>query len=404
MSAALIIEPLRSGHHLTYLIEIVRGAVARGVDVVVAAGADANGDVIVDRLRCEFPVANFPIVRVPTFKDRSTGLGPFGLLRRAFRWWRFLGHAYRAAIKFHRVDFVFVPYLDNALFAISLFGSPFEGAPFAGISMAQTFHLPQMGVRVARQKGSNLRERLFFKLLRMAGLKALYVIDDTLEGFVVRKHPSLRDKVRYIPDPIVPPQPADKTAARDALKLPRDAPLIVVYGVLDGRKGIRSLLEWLADAGNGSNAAVLLAGTLRNETRRLLEGEAARRLLAQRRLHLLSKYVDEQAESLIFSAADVVWLAYDAVESSSGVMVKAALFEKAVLYRDFGLIGRYATRFGSATSAADLRVPPLPRGVQLCVFARGAKSAEPFPDHSWDNACNRIFGLLAPRRQATQGG
>jgi hypothetical protein len=83
-------------------------------------------------------------------------------------------------------------------------------------------------------------------------------------------------------------------------------------------------------------------------------------------------------------------------------MVKAALFEKAVLYRDFGLIGRYAARFGSTASASQLRVPPLPRGVHLRVFARGAKAAEPFPDHSWDHACDRIFGLLPAPTQAAQ--
>jgi hypothetical protein len=61
-----------------------------------------------------------------------------------------------------------------------------------------------------------------------------------------------------------------------------------------------------------------------------------------------------------------------------------------VMYRDFGLIGRYARRFGTPASHEELGLPALPADVRLCRFAGGASGE--LPDHSWTNACNHIFG------------
>jgi hypothetical protein len=105
----------------------------------------------------------------------------------------------------------------------------------------------------------------------------------------------------------------------------------------------------------------------------------------------LPRYIEEKEESLIFSAADAIWIAYDGVQSTSGVLVKAALYQKAVLYRDFGLIGRYAARYGCPVPPERLGLPALPDGVRLCSFSHDAERAA-LPNHSWANACDHIFG------------
>lgn len=388
MTARLIIEPLRSGHHIAYLIELVNGAASRGLDVIVAVGADSSGDEIAARLHSTGH--ELPIVRVQMSVNGSTGRGPLGRVVDAYRWWKFLADAYRAATAVRPVEFVFVPYLDAALFAISVLGSPFGATPFGGISMAQRFHLHPMGVTAVPQKASAIRKQLFFRLLRTRGLRQLFVIDDTLEGFVCRERADLRNKIRFLPDPSAPPNPLTTDEARDALRLVRGDPLIAVYGSLDRRKGIATLLNWVVQNGDGSRVQILLAGRVREDVLEVLDTEAARRLVRERRLTLLPRYIEEKEESLIFSAADALWIAYDAVESTSGVLVKAALYGKAVLYRDFGLIGRYATRFGTPVSHAELGLPALPADVRLCRFSPDASEA--LPDHSWTNACNHIFG------------
>jgi hypothetical protein len=392
VTSALIIEPHCSGHHLTYLVEIVRGATARGVAAIVAVGTDHAGDVIASRLDAEFPGSQIAVLRVPIAAGESATPGALGKVRRNLRSWRFFARAHRMASAKHRIDFVFVPYLDNSLVAISLFGSPFRDTPFSGISMAQRFHFAEMGVNGAARRGSSLRKLLFLNLLSTRGLKKLFVIDDTLEAFVAKRRPDRKQRIEYLPDPSALALPLPKAEARAALGVRADGPLIIVYGALDQRKGIATLLSWLAGGGRASGAGVLLAGAVRDEIRPVLEGDSAQLLEAQRRLWSLPRYIEPREEALVFSAADVVWIAYDGIESLSGVMVKAALFEKAVLHRDFGLIGRYAARFGSPVSPERFGLPPLPAGLCLRVFDGRRSDAEPLPDHSWANACNRIFG------------
>lgn len=387
----LIIEPVRSGHHLAYLVELVREASNRSVDVMVAVGDDTSGDEITARLRASVSGVQVPIVRVRASMESGAARGPVGRLFGAYRWWRFLKRAYEAGKARGPVDFVFVPYLDTALWAISVFGSPFADTPFGGICMAQRFHFQDMGVSTVPQKGSGLRKRLFFRLLATRGLRELFVIDDTLEEFVRRQRPELGDKVRFLPDPSSPPQRLTKEHARRQLELRPDVSLILVYGSLDGRKDIAGLLDWAAAADDGYSFEVLLAGRVRTEIESVLDSASARRLLSTGRLALVPRYIEEREESLIFSAADVIWVAYDAIDSMSGVLVKAALYEKAVLYRNFGLIGRYASRWGCAVSPAELGLPALPDGVALCAFSREAL-AQPLPDHSWTYACDQIFG------------
>ena len=390
MTARLIIEPLRSGHHLAYLVELVNGAARRGLDVMVAVGADPSGDEITARLRSDVTGIEIPIVRVSMSVNGTPRFGPLGRFLAAYRWWSFLARAYRAATEKERVEFVFVPYLDAALFAISVLGSPFGDTPFGGISMAQRFHLHPMGVTAVPQRATAIRKLLFFRLLRTRGLQRLFVIDDTLESFVQRERADLSERIRFLPDPSAPPQLFAKADARDALRLARDVPLIVVYGSLDGRKGIETLLKWVAD-NKQCPGQILLAGRVREEVLEVLDTEVARRLASERRLTLVPRYIEEEEESLIFSAADAIWIAYDAVESMSGVLVKAALYQKAVLYRDFGLIGRYASRFGCPLAPERLGLPALPDGVRLCSFAH-APAPVALPDHSWANACDHIFG------------
>jgi hypothetical protein len=390
VTARLIIEPRRSGHHLAYLVELVDGAARRGLDVMVAVGTDSSGDEIAERLRSAITGVDIPIVRVQVSVDGGKARWPLGRFVDAYRWWSFLARAYRAATAINRVEFVFVPYIDAALFAISVLGSPFGDTPFGGISMAQRFHLHRMGVTAVAQRASGIRKHLFFRLLSTKGLRQLYVIDDTLEGFVRLERANLSDKIRFLPDPSRPAQPSAKDEARDALRLARGVPLIVVYGSLDQRKGIATLLRWIAE-NKASPVQILLAGRVREEVLEILDTELARRLASEQRLTLLPRYIEEKEESLIFSAADAIWIAYDGVQSTSGVLVKAALYQKAVLYRDFGLIGRYAARYGCPVPPERLGLPALPDGVRLCSFSHDAARAA-LPNHSWANACDHIFG------------
>lgn len=390
----LIIEPIFSGHHFIYLLEIVRGALARDIRVVLGIGDDAPGDAISTRIQAALPADAITLVRARLPRATAANRGTLGLAWSMLGWWRFLSRVYRNASRLERIDFVFLPYLDHTLFALSLLGSPFARTPFSGITMAQRFHLGEMGVNAARTKRGPIRRALFLKLLRTKELRRVHVIDDTLQAHVRRGHPELADKVSFIPDPTHPAAELPREQARKALGIPEHACLILVYGYIDARKGIARLLDWVAGAGVASSMHVLLAGFVAADVESIMNGPAARSLQDQRRLWTLGKYVEPNEEPAVFSAADIVWLAYENVESMSGVLVKAALYHKTVLFNAYGLIGRYAQRYGTTEAAGGPGVinnVPLPDGVLMRFFPRGGSGLEPLPDHSWDNACGAIF-------------
>jgi hypothetical protein len=303
------------------------------------------------------------------------------------RWRRFWGDTWRAANRSRQIDLVFVPYLDYALFALALLGSPFGQCPYAGITMRQRFHFSEMGIVSAPQRGAAARRVLFERLLAQPTLRRLLVIDETLPEYVARRCPAYASKVAYMPDPSDPPRRADRHAARSALGLPADAHLVLLYGYIEPRKGVATLLEWAARAG-ATGPHVVLAGTVDAAARVHLTGAAAARLGREGRVHVLDRYVTAVEEQLLFSAADWVWLAYESFELMSGVMVKAAQHGLGVLIRDVGLIGHFARRYALAVDGPGgaCAARGLPPGVQLRSFGEGSPAFDRLPDHSWESA------------------
>ena len=388
----LIIEPTITGHHFDYLQHLVDGALQRGIRVVVGVGTDPAGERIERRLRAVHHGEGIEFVRTPL---PAASAGPARLARGMVRWRRFYADTWRAARDRRRIDFVFVPYLDYALFAIALLGSPFGHCPFAGITMRQRFHFPDVGVASTPQRGARLRRRLFRRLLGLSTLRCLFVIDETLPEYVARHHSEVVGKVVYVPDPSDPPRRMDRAEARAALGLPPGALVVLLYGYIEARKGVASMLEWAAGADRAANVHVALAGTIDEGARAFVSGDAAARLREAGRLHVIDRYVAADEEPLLFSAVDGVWLAYQDFELMSGVLVKAAQYGRDVLFRDVGLIGRFARRYGSP--AEDAPGGPsgavcLPPGIQLRHFGNRSPSDAPLAEHSWDNACRIIFG------------
>jgi hypothetical protein len=387
----LIIEPTITGHHLDYLQHIVAGAQQRGIRVVVGVGTDPAGEQIERRLRADHPRDGIEFVRTPL---PAAAAGPARLAQGMLRWRRFYADTWRAARCRRRVDLVFVPYLDDAIFAVALLGSPFGDCPFAGITMRQRFHFPHVGVVSAPQRGARLRRRLFRRLLGLGTLRCLFVIDETLPEYVARCHREVASKVVFVPDPSDPPRRMDRGAARTVLGLPPSALVVLLYGYIEARKGVASMLEWAADAVPSADLHVVLAGIIDENAKAFIDGGAGARLREAGRLHVIDRYVAADEEPLLFSAVDWVWLAYQDFELMSGVLVKAAQYGRDVLFRNVGLIGRFARRYGSPTenflggSAGDGCLPP---GVQLRQFGDRASPDAPLPDHSWDNACRIIF-------------
>jgi len=390
-STWLIIEPTITGHHFDYLRHLVGGALQRGILVVVGVGTDPAGEQIERRLHAVPALEGIEFVRTPL---PAAAAGPARRVRGMMRWRRFSADTWRAAGRQRRIDFVFVPYLDYAFFAVALLGSTFGDCPFADIAMRQRFRFPEVGVVSAPQRGARLRRLLFRRLLALDSLKRLFVIDETLPEYVTRWHREVAGKVVLLPDPSDPPRRMDRAAARAALGLPAGALVVLLFGDIEARKGVATMLEWAADTGRAADVHVVLAGTIDEEARTFVSGEAAARLREADRCHIIDRYVAADEDALLFSAVDWVWLAYQDFELMSGVLIKAAQYGCVVLFRDVGLIGRFARRYGSPAEhasggpAGTVCVPP---GVQLRRVGDRTSPDARLAEQSSDNAYRIIF-------------
>lgn len=382
----LVIEPTITGHHFTYLEHLVAGALRRGLQVVVGVGEDDAGLEIERRLREGGLDGELSFVRAPTPRPAT---GPARLARDMVGWRRYYAQVWRAAGEQRRVDYVLLPYLDHGLFALALLGSPFGNCRFAGVTMRQRFHFPDVGVRGAVQSGVRWRRRLFGRLLALPTLDRVFVIDESLPEHLSRCAPMLARKLIYVPDPSDPVQPVERSAARSALGLPASGRIVLLYGYIEARKGVAELLDWAAANVSASDLHVVLAGRVDRDSREAVNGAAAARLRSVGRLHQVERYVTAGEEQLLLSAADWVWLGYRNFEFMSGVLVKAAQHGLGVLFRDFGLIGRYVRRHAAPVNPAGL--PMLPSGVELRTFGDRAGAVAPLPEHSWDHACRIVF-------------
>ena len=382
----LLIEPTITGHHFTYLEHLVAGALHRGLRVIVGVGEDEAGEEMERRLREDRPDGELSFVSAPTPRPAT---GPARLARDMMGWRRYYAQVWRAAGDGRRVDYVLLPYLDYGLFALALLGSPFGSCRFAGITMRQRFHFPEMGVRGVARSGNRWRRRLFGRLLALPTLDRVYVIDDSLPEYFSARAPLLAHKLVYLPDPSDPARPVERFVARTALGLPASVRLVLLYGYIEARKGVAELLDWAAASDDASDLHIVLAGRVDRDARALVDGAAAARLRSAGRLHLIDRYVTADEEQQLLSAADWVWLAYRDFELMSGVLVKAAQHGLGVLFRDVGLIGRYARRHAAPVERAGL--PRLPGGVELRTFADRSGPVVPLPDHSWEHACRIVF-------------
>ena len=386
-----MIAPHFDGHHFPYLEHFAAGALARGIDVVVATGDDAaQGRRTVAALHARFG-AQVAVVTAPLPRMRVQGPRVLALVLGELQRRAFLRTVYRRARRQHRVDHVFLPYLDWTLFAIAVLGSPFGSTSYSGITMRQRFHLARMGVSVARERMNLIKERLFRRLLRGRALSTLYTNDETLAEYF--QGSAFAGKVVHIPDPSDPQDTLSRADARRQLGLPMESCVVLVYGFLDHRKGVPALVAWLAERFDAGAPVYLLAvGQQGPEIAALWSEAPAARLVAAGRVKMIDAFVPEEDESLYFGACDVVWLGYERFEMMSGVLVKTAQHGRIALFREYGLIDHYAKRHGAPVPAGCCSgaLAALPVGFAARTFER-RQGAPPLPDHSWSNTLQLVY-------------
>jgi D-inositol-3-phosphate glycosyltransferase len=194
-------------------------------------------------------------------------------------------------------------------------------------------------------------------MLRRSGVSTVLVSDEYLES---RLLPAWRRKrLMFLPDPWDPDEFAvlPKASAREALGLPPNVPLVLMFGELSRRKGVDTMLEALARLPASTSVQGLFAGGMCSDVRKRYDTQIAE-LRAHGRLLWREEFVPEQDVAAYFCAADAVACPYPICFSvSSNTATRAAAAGRPIIVPNHGFLGRVAMerRIGLTFPTGDIQ-------------------------------------------------
>ncbi len=324
-----------SGHHGVYLRQIVRGALERNCHVILTTFEDSLSHPLFTKIlkecRDTLELITLPTPVIDYMKDTSTG----GLIRRELVYRKLFKRFYNKALRIFQPDFVFLPYLDYCTYAIALLGSPFGSTHWAGIVMRPAFQYEKMGLIGPHSRYLTIKKQLFIRLMVNRTCHALFTIDEVMHEYVQKYHPALESRLVYLPGPVELTGTITKQAARQKIGIPEDAIVILVYGVINPRKGIDILIASAREANDSKKLHILLAGEQSAEIEQLLTGSK----FNSDRLHQVNNFLSGKMEYSVFAASDILWLVYRNHYGPSMVMAQAGIMGLPVIACEDGVIG-----------------------------------------------------------------
>jgi len=362
----LIVEPLLSGHHKTYLINIVKALQESGRNLLVVIPEELVELNIDGVCVCKYSFDVF---------DGAGGL--LNLIRREVNMWLALRKIYRKFSGERNITDVFIPYLDYFLYAVAIFGSPFNGAKFSGITMRPAFHYNRSGVRAPYRKIDMLKEFLFGKLIKSKEVKCIYTIDGLLLDYVESNFHVIPGKIRYLPDPVEYNFNAVSVTKKNELLT------LTVFGAIDERKGILELADSLRYL-NGS-IRLVLAGIIKPEVKSMLD--SILKGVKNIQIHELNRWIGDDEINEIFDNTDIVWLGYRDHFTMSGVLIQAGVRGKYVIGCRSGLIGWYVEKYkmGAVLELKPQEIAAVLNELIVNGVEHSGYDAQIFETHNWQN-------------------
>ncbi len=382
----LIIEPHASGHHATYLCWLVQAALRQRWSVVIAGTPAMLSHPSLSTISAEckdvrvHPIDNFPSATEATGKL-------FSLLRKEFAYWRVLKRTVEKVCSIMQVDAIILPYVDYCFYALAALGFPSKGLPWCGISM-------RLAIKHEASGGESplpWKWRLAKRILSDCKLKSLFIINPSVRNIPCSWYPhELQSKIRYLPDPADLKMTGSSSEAKAVLGVSDKTLVILVFGSIDERKGIDSLLAALAPEPDLRKCVVILAGAQSPSMRKQMHAHAYVQLQARGQLIVIDRYLDDAEQTLVFMAADVVWVGYKNHLYMSGVLVLAGRAGLPVVGAAQGEIGQLIAeenlgaivRIGDPTEVASALIKLLDTETRNVMGIRAQKF---FSDHTVEN-------------------
>ena len=233
--------------------------------------------------------------------------------------------------------------------------------PVAGIFFRPVFHYEAWGHQPVnnREKLQGWRKRQLIRLvIRRRSLQTLFCLDP----FVVSalNQWAGRGVAMYLPDPVevYPTTPDDAATLRQHLGIEPTRRVMLVFGQLDERKGLFTLIDAFKrlTPAQQANWCLLLVGPIDEGIAPALELTLAA-LISQTAVQVVRhhSFVPEPGIQPYFMLSDLISTLYHRHIGMSAVLVRAAAVAKPVLSSDYGLVGQLVKtqRLGQVVDAEN---------------------------------------------------
>ena len=395
MKHLLIIELSYTGHFSIYLERIVSAFINSGCLVTVVVRQEFEEHKLTAELKARFKKKiRFRIIKDDDFTTSIRTLG--GNSGSEMANWLLFRNQFIDANFEDQIDFVFIPYVDYCINMIGLLGSPFGHTRWGGICMLTSIHHGSYKFLKSTTKSNWIKRFAFFRLLNIKSLNTLFTIDELLLKYVVEKEPRLKNRIQYLKDPAELKGEYTRTAARKFLNISEEATIILVFGAINSRKGLNTLIKALNFPDVPKSTQIVIVGQQDQSINYLYKSKEKDDLLKDGRLHVINRFVDDAVQQIVFVAADIVWLGYKNHFSMSGVLALAAIARRVVISTEDGLIGWHTREksLGITVDVGDL-VNVKNAIIELSDTSNRqnyqTKMASVFDEHTWDRATQQIL-------------
>ena len=391
----LIIELSANGHHSAYLEHIASAYLDLGCRVTITLHHHCERYSVIARLQRRY--TDELQLRIITDRDLKSICRAYGgNLGSDLANWFLFRKKFLDINSETKIDSVFIPYVDYCMNAIGVFGSPFGSVPWGGICMQASIHHFRYEFLSSTTKLDLIKRIFFFRLLRNRSLTTLFTIDELLFKFVRERDGGLGKRIQYLADPAELKGNHTCASAREVLDIPKEATVILVYGVINSRKGLDYLVKAFDYSDIPKSMQILIVGKQDGSMDHLFQSKEVVKLIEAGRVLIINEFVDDAMQQMVFAAADIVWLGYENHFAMSGVLVLAAIAGRVVLSTTDGLIGWHTRKkkLGVSVDVQDIialrkaLIALSDKSIRLN-YQRGIDPI--FSGHTWDNAVNSIL-------------
>jgi glycosyltransferase involved in cell wall biosynthesis len=340
------------GHHGNYIQHQIDRASQQGfrgaIDIVVLPEfASIHQDTVAAIDRAKQAQIEIELVAISAAEATALGSRKSGLsrTRRNFREWQLFCKYAEALQTTHAL----IMYLDTCELPLAMgMRSP---CPFSGIYFRPTFHY-QMFANYQPNRKDKLqqwRERLTWaRIFNHPQLETVFCLDPFAVTALAAQQPHA--KVVHLADPVQPyPAKSDDLAAlKTQLGIAADRQVFLLFGGVDGRKGIYQLLEAIAllPPAVCQHFCLLLVGQP-HPTDRVNIHQKITALCETQLIQAIEHYdfIPEADVPTYFQLADAILAPYQRHVGMSGILLLAAAAGKPVLSSDYGLMGELARQY-----------------------------------------------------------